>query len=180
MQLARMNPAVLGSGGSAASCVYSDAYSLGLASNYSPGVQRTLRQVVPSDLVSSDGTKIKVTIKSGDAQTVVSAAGICETGVAPSCATSTMSQVKFGGNNGVTIGSGATATSDELVFYFDKSKSYILTLHSDGNIAQSYETKAGYTVYGKNDTTEALTESVAGYNDSIGYVIMFSKLEVCQ
>ncbi len=151
-------------------CTWEDAYKVVFNNYYNPAVPRTLRNVIPANLTSGNGIKVKVTIHNAEQQsTTFSKVGICVKGTDVDCGAGTMKELTFNGASGKTLAANGTATSDKIDFTWTKTNQHLLTIESSGNIGQKYLSgqPSGYVTWFKNSVQEALTEDVSGFTESI-------------
>lgn len=146
-----------------------DTYSVSLSFNSAGWGGYTLRQIIPSSLLSTDGTTLQLFLRaSSTASCTIDAIYIglqAASGDLYDMAASAPAptQLFVGGSGTFTIGAGQTINTDALVFAIDHTKTYIVSVHFSSGDILAANSVTGSTAYNKAAVNEAATADVSGY-----------------
>lgn len=139
----------------------STTYDGGTAtSNQADGATRNYRELILGSNITVAATGITLTFQAADSggSWVIVGAGIGEQDSGSTV--KSMTRITFGGNNGVTIAAGATATSDTINFTLTPGTNYLVHLYFTARYLKSNGTK-GNTLY-YNSTVADGSQDLSG------------------
>lgn len=129
----------------------------------------TLRmRVAPAGLAHGGGSKVRVTWKASSSSGFTIDSAYIGAGASAGDAydfETTPTQLKFGGNAGATVLTGALLLSDETTYAVDASKPLIVSIHfSAASAVGAQLSVANWQGYYKSGVSEAGTVNVSGYS----------------
>ncbi len=158
---------------------YETAFTGVVTGQWTDGLSRNYRNVIPSNTSAVDGTKIRITVQassSGGGGTITEATiGPMTTGGVFDSAPTAITWDS--GSASVTVAQGATKVSDEITFAFSKGQRYGIHIYTtDRDFV--FDSTNGLGMYGMSNTSssEATTLSPAGLTfnaDLTGFVSLF-------
>ena len=140
-----------------------------------------IRQVIPANTASYNGTKIRVTLKASASVNLVVGGTSVGVSTANDDFNAAPTRITWdGGTNGTTVTAGATKVSDEITFSLDKTKRLLFEGHFTARNWASYIDAGNGVYYSDSSSTpttdETMTQSVT-FNTG-GNTAPFIKTEI--
>jgi hypothetical protein len=145
-----------------------------LTTNSTGWTNYSLREVYTASVITTSGTKVRVTFTAPNATFTVAHASIGE--LVSGCQVVSCNELLFSGGSGFSISSGASITSDWLTFAIDETKGYVVIFDITSDSVR-WKATTGVNEYYKAGATYNVTNPSGTTNNS-GYNYNVTKIEV--